>query len=178
MPRSGWLAMLLIAAGCGGSTSHVYRVPSSAMEPTIHCAQPAIGCLAKVSDRIVADAYGDAKPERRDVVVFEAPPAARRLCGAGGLFVKRIVGLPAERWQERRGVIFIDGRKLAEPYLGPERRDPATFRGGEIPAGRYLLLGDNRDHSCDSRIWGLVPRENIVGKVVEIQRGSERIHLR
>jgi signal peptidase I len=178
MPRAGWLAMVFIAAGCGGSTSHVYRVPSSAMEPTLHCARPAIGCLAQQSDRIVTHVYGDSKPERGDIVVFETPPAARRLCGSGGLFVKRIVGLPSERWRERAGTILIDGRTLPEPYLRPELRDSATFPGAEIPAGRYLALGDNRGHSCDSRIWGLVPKENIVGRVVEIRRGSARIHLR
>ena len=178
MPRIGWLAMLFIAAGCGGSTSRIYLVPSSAMEPTLHCARPAIGCLAHEPDRIVTKPYGDSKLQRGDIVVFLSPPATRRLCGAGGLFVKRVVGLPHERWQEQRGTILIDGRKLNEPYVAAGRRDSASFRGAEIPAGRYLLLGDNRDHSCDSRIWGLVPTENIVGKVVEIRRGSARIHLR
>jgi signal peptidase I len=178
MPRAGWLAMLLIAAGCGGSTTHVYRVPSSAMEPTLHCAQAAIGCLAQEPDRIVTHTYGDSNPERGDIVVFQTPPPAGRLCGSGGLFVMRILGLPFERWREQAGTIFIDGGRLRESYLRDERRDSASFRGAEIPAGRYLLLGDNREHSCDSRIWGLVPRENIVGRVIEIRRGSERIHLR
>jgi signal peptidase I len=53
-----------------------------------------------------------------------------------------------------------------------------TIGGGAIPPRRYLLLGDNRTASCDSRVWGLVPRRNLIGAVFEIKRGSKRIHIR
>jgi type IV secretory pathway protease TraF len=67
---------------------------------------------------------------------------------------------------------------VAEPWLVAGRRDDDSFRGGTIPARRYLLLGEHRALSCDSRFYGSSPRSNIRGKVVEIARGSERIHLR
>ncbi len=148
------------------------------MEPTLHCARPQFGCLGRRSDLVYAVPYGDAGPSRGDIVVFETPTAAEVRCGAGGVFIKRVIGLPGERWQERSGTILIGGRRLTEPWLRPSFRDSLSFRGGRISAGSYLLLGDNRGSSCDSRFFGLVPSRNLRGRVVEIKRGSERIHLR
>jgi signal peptidase I len=96
----------------------------------------------------------------------------------GRFYVKRIIGLPMERVAIRpNGVLLLDGRRLDESdYLDAARR------GG--PAGRwnvrrdeYFLLGDNRTQSCDSRIWGALPVENIVGSVVAISRPSGRVQL-
>jgi signal peptidase I len=153
-----------------------YRIPSPSMEPTLHCARPEPDCEASSSDRILANRfiYHFHAPRRGDIVVFHAPAAAAREC-IGGIFVKRIIGLPNERWSERRGVTYIDGRRLSEPYIEPSRRDedtktlfdiPPTGKLERIPVGMYLMEGDNRAHSCDSRVWGLVPRKNIIGKVV------------
>jgi signal peptidase I len=153
-----------------------YRIPSASMEPTLHCAKPGDGCEARSSDRVLANRfiYRLHSPRRGDIVVFRAPEAARREC-IGGIFVKRIVGLPGEVWSERAGVTYIDGRRLAEPFVAPSRRDRDTKTMRDIrPVGKlrripprmYLVEGDNRAHSCDSRVWGLVPRGNIIGKVV------------
>jgi signal peptidase I len=161
-----------------------YRIPSSSMEPTLHCARPAHGCEARFSDRVLANRfiYRFKEPERGDIVVFETPPAARTRCGAGGTFVKRLVGLPGERLELRseNGLshVYIDGRKLPEPYIGPNRRDargPETFR---IPQGQYFMMGDNRSQSCDSREWGTVPRANLIGKVFATYWPPNRISLR
>ena len=189
MGRVACLALVVVVvSGCGsGPKGHVYRVPSSSMEPTLHCARPAPGCLADDADLVFAVPYGNALPQRSDMVVFQTPDLARRECGSGGLFIKRLIGLPGDVWAERNGKVYIDGRPLAEPYVEPSRRDDRTMtlanlppRGtlARIPKRRYLLLGDNRQSSCDSRVWGLAPRANIRGKVVEIKRGSRRIHLR
>jgi signal peptidase I len=157
------------------------------MEPTLHCARPEPGCESNIADRIVVKEYGNRAPARGDIVVFHTPPLTQIRCGSSGKFVKRLVGLPGEQWAERRGVVYIDGRRLPEPYLNPDRRDTMSFTLGDIPprgkltripAGEYLALGDNRAHSCDSRFWGLVPRKNLVGRVVEIKRGSSSIPLR
>jgi signal peptidase I len=179
MRRLALAAAALAVAGCASDQdTKIYRVPSSSMEPTLHCAAPAAGCEAARMDRVAAHAYGKARPARGDIVVFHTPPAARERCGAGGTFIKRVVGLPGERWSERDGFVYINGRKLDEPFIRPSRRDTETFRGGAIPPDRYLLLGDNRASSCDSRYWGLVPRSAIIAKVFEIKRGSKRIHIR
>ena len=148
------------------------------MEPTLHCARPGLGCEGAQSDLLAVRAYGKTRPHRGDLVVFKTPPTASVRCGTGGTFVKRLIGLPGERWSENAGVISINGKPLSEPYIAANRRDEESFPGGRVPAGRYLVLGDNRASSCDSRIWGTVPAQNLIGKVVEIARGSKRIHIR
>jgi signal peptidase I len=180
--------VLLVAAGCADSRGgHVYRVPSSSMEPTLHCARPAPGCEANERDLVYAVPYKDSEPQRGDIVVLQTPSLARTECGASGLFIKRVIGLPGEAWRERAGADYIDGKRLDEPYLRPGRRDNRTLSLADVPPGgkftripprMYLVLGDNRRSSCDSRVWGLVPLANIRGRVIEIKRGSKRIHLR
>jgi signal peptidase I len=91
------------------------------------------------------------------------------VCGAGGVFVKRLIGLPGEAVGERNGVVFVDGKKLREPYVKADRRDDET-RSWRVPHDEYFLMGDNRASSCDSRFWGSVPRANLIGKVVKVFR--------
>jgi signal peptidase I len=148
-----------------------YRIPSSSMEPTLHCARPAPGCEARFSDRVLANrfVYHFRDPERGDVIVFETPPAARAKCGAGGTFVKRIIGLPGERVQVRirqgAAFVYVDGKRLEEPYIEQDRRDIGPAETFRVPADHYFVMGDNRSQSCDSRVWGSVPRDNIIGQV-------------
>jgi signal peptidase I len=179
MRRVALAGAALALAGCAGHQgSKIYRVPSSSMEPTLHCGRPGFGCGAAENDLVAVRPYGDERPERGDIVAFHTPAPAKQACGAGGIFIKRLIGLPGERWSERKGFVYVDGRKLLEPYIGPSRRDRETLSGGLIPAGKYFLLGDNRASSCDSRRWGAVPRSGLIGKVFEIKRGSKRIHIR
>ena len=144
-----------------------YRVPSASMEPTLHCARPADSCLAGRSDRVIANRfiYRFRAPERGEIVVFDAPAKTKQECNEGGTFVKRIVGLPGEVVSERDGVVYIDGRRLDEPYVVPSLRDDRTEEWPRIPTDHYFMLGDNRSHSCDSREWGTVPRESLIGPV-------------
>ncbi len=149
-----------------------YRIPSSSMEATLHCARPATGCEARFSDRVLANrfVYHFRDPQRGDVVVFETPPQAATKCGgASGTFVKRIIGLPGETVgiRLRRGMafVYIDGKRLEEPYIDNDRRDIGPEERFKVPQGSYFMMGDNRSASCDSRTWGPVPRDNIIGKV-------------
>jgi signal peptidase I len=154
-----------------------YRIPSSSMEPTLHCARNAAGCLARFSDRVLANRfiYHFTNPKRGDIVVFDVPDIARAKCGAGGVFVKRIIGVPGDTWEEKRGYVYINGKRLKESYLAPGRRDFMSHQKVKIGDDRYFMMGDNRASSCDSRVWGTVPRKNIIGKVFFVYWPPQRI---
>jgi signal peptidase I len=161
-----------------------YRIPSSSMEPTLHCARPAPGCEARFSDRVLANRfiYHFRSPRRGEIIVFKTPPEAEVRCGAGGTFVKRLVGLPGDTVHEDgKGFVYVDGRKLDEPYIQPERRlaDTTHFdKTWSVPDGQYFFMGDNRAQSCDSREWGAVPRKNIIGEVFFVYWPPNRIGFR
>jgi signal peptidase I len=158
-----------------------YRIPSSSMEPTLHCARPGSGCEARFSDRVLANRfiYHFRKPHRGDIIVFKTPPLAKERCGAGGTFVKRLIALPGEAWQEKNGIIYINDKKLIEPYVKPDRRDTGTsYPKRIIPPGMYFMMGDNRTQSCDSREWGPVPRQNLIGEVFAVYWPPNRIGFR
>jgi signal peptidase I len=147
-----------------------FRIPTSSMEQTLHCAKPGEWCLGSADDRVIANrlAYRFGSPEPGQIVVFRAPAAAAAKCGPGegGTFVKRLIGLPGERVSERDGQILVDGRPLSEPYVDPRLRGHETASWPRIGPGHYFFLGDDRVHSCDSREWGTVPRSSLVGPVV------------
>jgi signal peptidase I len=161
-----------------------YRIPSSSMEPTLHCAQPSQGCaesggLLHGSDRVLACrfCYDLFSPKRGDIVVFNTPPRAKDICGSGGVFVKRLIGLPGDTWEERQGYVYINGTRLDEPYVKPDRRDNYTQGPVHIAEGQYWMMGDNRSGSCDSRKWGTVPRGNLIGKVIATYWPPQRISI-
>ena len=159
-----------------------YRIPSSAMEPTLHCPRPAAGCEADTEDRIfVSRLVPFWSPTRGDIVAFRTPESARLRCGSGGTFVKRIVGLPGEevsiRPRRAAAFVYIDGRRLDEPYIENDRREidlKMTFR---VPEGQYFVMGDNRSQSCDSRVFGSVPRGNLIGPVLAVYWPLDRMGL-
>jgi signal peptidase I len=146
-----------------------YRIPSSSMEPTLHCARPTQGCEARLSDRVLANRfiYHFRSPHRGEIIVFNTPKAAQEMCGASGTFVKRLIGLPGDTVTEKTGGwIYINDKKLDEPYIKPDRRAHDSTTGTwHVAKGEYFFMGDNRGESCDSRRWGSVPRKDIIGKV-------------
>ena len=129
-----------------------YRIPSSSMEPTLHCAQARHGCEARFSDRVLANRfiYRFRDPKRgRHRRLRDAAGARACACGAGGTFVKRLIGLPGDAVELRSegglSYVYINGKKLDEPYIGQEparrRAVPSTFN---VPQGQYFMMGDNR----------------------------------
>ena len=96
-------------------------------------------------------------PERGDVVVFRWPRDERQY------FVKRVIGLPGDEIRIRGGEVYRNGELLDEPYVEQPSGESIVER--VVPEGHYYVLGDNRAQSDDSRRWGGVPEENIVGDV-------------
>lgn len=109
--------------------------------------------------------YRRSGPQRGDVVVFHAPPPN------DADFIKRIIGLPGETIMVKEGLVYINGRQLKEVYLPLDllTLEKSFLRSGvpyQIPAGYYIMFGDNRNFSSDSREWGPVSRTAIVGKAL------------
>jgi signal peptidase I len=96
--------------------------------------------------------------ERGDVIVFRYPE------DPDVDYVKRVVGLPGETVEMIDGEVWIDGEPLVEPYVEPGNRDPIDFGPTTVRAGHYFCMGDNRDNSRDSRVWGPVPRSLVRGR--------------
>ncbi len=98
--------------------------------------------------------------ERGDVVVFWYPLDRSKS------FIKRVVGLPGETIELRRGHLVIDGREFTESYVPPSFFDGSSYGPLQIPTGSYFVMGDHRDSSNDSRMFGAVSRDFIYGKAV------------
>lgn len=145
-----------------------FRVPTSSMEPTLTCAKPGEGCTGSFNDRVLVAriVYRFRDPQRGEIAVFTAPPAATRMCSEGGTYLKRVIGLPGEVVSERDGYVYVDGRRLNEPYVDAQDRDSLTQSWPRLGKGQYFVMGDNRIGSCDSRTWGAVPRSDFIGPVV------------
>lgn len=165
-----WMLTIALAIGLvlvfEAEVAKPFRVPSSSMEPTLHCAKPVRGCLARYSDRVIAlrIVYRFRDPRRGEIAVFHAPPGAAS-CGEPGslTFIKRVIGLPGETVSERGGVILVDGKPLANQYIPAARRDHGSGSWPKLERGQYFMLGDNRAASCDSRNWGPVSRSSFIG---------------
>jgi signal peptidase I len=179
-----WALTLLVAVAVvlvfEAEVAKPYEIPTSSMEPTLHCARPGKGCRGTFSDRVLVNrlAYRFRGPRRGDVVVFEAPTKALARCGAGGAYVKRIVGLPGETVRLADGDVSIDGKPLDDnAYIRSRAQRGVASGSWKVPAGRYFLLGDNRIDSCDSRTWGSVARSSLIGPVVATYWPPERIRI-
>ncbi len=126
-----------------------YEVQSISMQPTLYEGQYLI--VSKFAYRLHT-------PERGDIVVLDPPNGKSTIP-----YIKRIVGLPGEDVEVRDGRVWIDGVAINEPYVSapPSYREKRTLGEDE-----YMVLGDNRNNSSDSHVWGPLPRENIIGKSI------------
>ncbi|MEO7555957.1 MAG: signal peptidase I [Acidimicrobiales bacterium] len=155
--------------------AQAYSIPSESMEPQL-----------EVGDRVVVSkvAYALHDPNRGDIVVFASPE--RRAPsddnpvvgffndvaeGVGlkppddDVLIKRVIALPGETVAGHDGHVFIDGRELVEPYL-PSTEVTEDFPSTLVPDDRVWVMGDNRDNSRDSHIFGPVAESAIVGRAI------------
>jgi signal peptidase I len=148
-----------------------FRVEGSSMDPVLHNGQYLIVNKAiytrinlKTISRFIpfVDPGDDPvrylfrRPQRGDVVVFRFPGNPERD------FIKRIIGEPGDTVEIKNGTVYIDGNPLDEPYI----TNKPTYNYGptEVPPKQYFVLGDNRNNSYDSHVWGFLPEENIIGQ--------------
>ncbi|MBN1571536.1 MAG: signal peptidase I [Acidobacteria bacterium] len=98
--------------------------------------------------------------QRGDVVVFWFPKDRSKS------FIKRVVGIPGDQVEIQRGIVYVNGKRIWEPYLRPEFQDFRSFQKTIVPSGQYFVLGDHRNSSNDSRNWGFVTHSLIYGKAI------------
>ncbi len=175
-------ALCVLFVGRASFADH-YHVPSGSMEPTL-----------RVKDHLAVDkrAYGlriplthtwltESEPTRGDVVVFDSPID-------GKVMVKRLVGVPGDRIAFDGESLVLNGQRVAQEEtadgarlellpgahhaLHPEFDQGPSMDEQVIPPRYYLVMGDHRGNSADSRVWGLLPRENLLGRVVAVLYSS------
>jgi signal peptidase I len=159
--------------------AQAFFIPSASMTPQLH-----------VSDRVLVSklSYRLHDPRRGDIVVFDCPPVEcgedprEDRGGVGGVvrsfgegvgviqpstqeFIKRVVALPGETVETRQGQVYVDGKRLIEPYL-PPGTSTANLTTTTVPPDQLFVLGDNRSNSSDSRVFGPVRRASVVGRAI------------
>jgi signal peptidase I len=157
----GWLAVLgfLVLRENVAEADFTVMMEGRSMEDTISS-----GALLAVNE------YESHPVERFDIVWFippnEPPDASNRR------FVKRVVGMPGDVVLVREGRVLINDAPLNEPYVN----EPVTYEYGPatVPADHLFVLGDNRNNSSDSHSWGMLPAENVLGRIVLISPPHER----
>ena len=169
-----WFWVILAFMLINGTLGQARVIPSGSMENTL-----------LIGDHLIMSRLGyDAgvpftnwhvplwrNPRRLQIVIFKPPFDLTQPD-----YVKRVIGLPGETVDVHDGAVWIDGRKLAEDYTVGRTEAPTKFQltvpyGGlpyKIPENCYFVMGDNRENSLDSRFWGCVPRNDILGTPVII----------
>ena len=127
------------------------RVESVSMEPTLFA-----GNFVVVSKL----AYQFVEPGRGDIIVFQYPPNPEQ-----DPYIKRVIGLPGDQVTVREEEVLINGVRIAEPYLKSPTRQSGEWT---VPLNSLFVMGDNRNNSSDSRSWGEVPIDNVIGKALVV----------
>ena len=153
-----WLVIIVVAIAVSvlmrSYVVQTFYIPSASMEPTL-----------LIGDRIIVSKvsveFGTI--HRGDILVFKAPPAEH--CGEVVTdLVKRVIGLPGDRLTSKGNTIYVNGHVLRETWTHYEPLGGAIGHV-TVPPNAYFMMGDNHPDSCDSRMWGSVPKSYVIGKV-------------
>ena len=169
------IALLVLTFGVVGSylpswiqqKIELFEIPSKSMSPTL-----------QVEDRVLVNKSEDYLPQRGDVVVFKEPDAAKVLQPETDekevhFFIKRVIGEPEQVVRVADGVVYINDQPLPETYIA----EPPAYQWGpeQVPADSYFVMGDNRNNSFDSHVWGFLAKNYIVGQAYKVCWPPERV---
>jgi signal peptidase I len=131
-------------------------IPSDSMVPTL-----------SIGDRLVVEkvSYRLHPPEHGDVIVFQAPePLIAQGFKPSEALIKRVIGLPGEQIEVKDGKVWVDQEPQTEPYIA--ERPNYQMLPFTVPDGAVFVMGDNRNNSNDSHVWGALPQRNIIGRAI------------
>jgi len=172
------VAAVLLAVGVRTFVAEPRYIPTSSMEPTL-----------QIDDRLIIDkvTLRFRQPERGEIVVFY-PPESPAVPDPAKVYIKRVIGLPGDRLAIKNGKVWINGTVLQEPYIAdpanydlpsgePQICPPNCFNPKElvmennilsftVPENHYWVMGDNRNNSADSHVWGFLPGDRLVGRAL------------
>jgi signal peptidase I len=148
-----------------------FKIPSSSMEPTLligdHLLVNRLSYVMKVpfTDKVI---FGLGDPSKNDVIVFRYPVEPDKD------FIKRVIATPGDTIEIRDKIIYVNGKKLDDKWgfysdslIVPGNINPRdNFGPLKVPKDSYFVMGDNRDRSLDSRFWGIVPKDHLVGRAL------------
>ncbi|MBZ5527120.1 MAG: signal peptidase I [Acidobacteriia bacterium] len=161
-----WLWVGLIFLLINGTVGQARVIPSGSMEHTLligdHLIMSRIGFDAGVPFTTIHTPLWR-NPHRQQIVIFK-PPFGENAPD----YVKRVIGMPGDTLEIHDGSVWINGKRLAEPYLDAPMNPTEHFGPVQVPEANFFMMGDNRGNSYDSRFWGFVPRGNIIGTPVVI----------
>ncbi|MBD0269520.1 MAG: signal peptidase I [Cyanobacteria bacterium Co-bin8] len=142
---------VVLAFGVRVHVAEPRYIPSGSMEPTL-----------QINDQLIIEklSYDFELPQRGDIVVFRPPETLNQK----DAFIKRVIGLPGDLVEVKDGLVYVNDQPLEESYIAA----PPEYLWGpvEVPEESYLVLGDNRNKSFDSHMWGFVPKDHILGRAV------------
>ena len=148
---------IFLAFGIRTFAAAAYFIPSGSMEPTL-----------QIDDRLMVDkvSYHFKNPQRGDIIVFWPPNSTIAACGlsqkSADPWIKRVIGLPGEKIEVKEGRVYVNQRPMPENYIAGK---PQYLWGPTVvPPDSYLVLGDNRNNSCDGHYWGFLKRDRIIGQ--------------
>lgn len=159
---------IILALGIRTFVAEARWIPSESMVPTL-----------KVNDKLIVDkvSYRFTNPQRGDIVVFSPTDTIiKNDPTLKDAFIKRVIGLPGDKVELKAGRVYINNKPLQESYLAEGQQtvvdvcasvnQPYLSKPVTIPPNSYLVLGDNRRNSYDSRCWGIVPEDRILGRAI------------
>lgn len=146
-----------------GNSVQLFKIPSESMAPTL-----------QLGDRILVSKAANYQPQPTDIVVFQILDTDP-LTGISRrrFFVKRVIAIPGQTIAVQAGTVYRDQQAIVEPYVA----EPPAYELplAKVPVNHYFVLGDNRNDSVDSHVWGFLPRSSIVGKAYKIALPFHRV---